>query len=159
MVGRLKWLRVPCAYSRGLLSGGSVDYVTNPIQYPEGTARRAAAPKGDLRLGCWLILTASRTLAVMETLFPAMLGLPPLVGLTLGFAKRWDFLWIGVLGAILVAFAWLTVEGGDPANVYFTDWHDWMLLAAAWLLLSFCGGYVLGRVLRLIHDAGPDHSG
>lgn len=92
----------------------------------------------------------------MATLFPAILGLPPLLGLALGFAKRWEFLWIGALGAILVAFAWLTVEGGDPANVYFTDGHDWMLLAAMWWLLSFYGGYGIGRVVRLIYDAAPD---
>ena len=84
-----------------------------------------------------------------------MLGLPPLLGLALGFAKRWEFLWIGVLGAILVVFAWLTVENGDPSNVYFTDWHDWMLLAAAWWLLSFYSGYLTGRGLRLIYEAAP----
>ena len=90
-------------------------------------------------------------------LFQVLLALPVLMGLALGAAKRWEFLWLGVLGAILVAFGWLTIQHGDPANVYFTDWHDWMLLAAAWWLVAFYGAYVLAALLRFLADTTRDH--
>jgi hypothetical protein len=131
--------------------GGRVVAATETItrvQYLNGRGQRH-----------WRWYRVKRTLVAMAPLFPTMLGLPPLLGLALGFAKRWEFLWFGVLGAILVAFAWLTVGNGDPANVYFSDWHDWMLLAAAWWLFSFYGSYAIGRMLRLVYDAAPDHSG